>query len=73
MVLILNIRFVTRFHEFRIYESKNFSIEIKNVAKTVYFHTKRHFAAPLKENQTFFVKKKWIRRVRIRANMSRAS
>ena len=38
---------------------KNFSIEIKNVAKTVYFHTqKKHFAAPnLKENKTFFVKK----------------
>ena len=41
-----------------------------NVVKTVYFHTKKHFAAPL----TFFVKKKlWIRRFGIRENMSRAS
>jgi hypothetical protein len=64
--------FMTCFHEFRIYESTNFfheiflvffknkketfCIEIKNVGKTVYFH-KRHFAAPLKENKTFFMKK----------------
>ena len=27
-----------------------------DIAKTVYFHIKRHFAAPLKENKTFFVK-----------------
>ena len=53
--------FVTCFHKFRIYESMNcfhkkrdnFSIEIKNVAKIVYFHKKRHFAAPLQENKTF--------------------
>ena len=32
--------------------------------------TKNHFAAPLKENKTFFEKKKsWIRRFRIRENM----
>ena len=34
----------------------NFSMEIKNVAKTVYLYKKkRHFAAPLEENKTFFV------------------
>jgi hypothetical protein len=32
------------------------SVEIKNGAKTGIFHKKRHFAAPLKENETFFVK-----------------
>ena len=36
---------------------QNFSIEIKNVAKTVYFTKKRHIVAPLKEKKTFFVKK----------------
>ena len=30
---------------------------MKIVAKTFYFHKKRHFAAPLKENRTFFMKK----------------
>ena len=35
---------------------------------------KRHFAAPLKENETFFREKiMWIRRFGIRKNMSRAS
>ena len=38
---------------------KNFSIEIKNDAKTVYFH-QRHFAVHLKENKIFFVKKKIV-------------
>ena len=32
-------------------------MEIKNVAKTVYFHKKRHFATPSKENKTFLEKK----------------
>ena len=34
----------------------NFSMEIKNVAKTVYLYKKRHFAAPLEENKTFSMK-----------------
>ena len=56
------------------YFSQIFSIEIKNVAETVYFHKKRHFPAPLKENKTLLEKKKsWIRRFRIRENMSRAN
>ena len=50
---------------------QNFSIEIKNVAKTVYFHKKRHFAAPLEEIQDIFRENdSWIRRFRIRENMS---
>ena len=57
--------FVTCFHEFRIYEFFLFSfktrqdkdfVEIKNGAKTGYFHKKSHFAALLKENETFLSK-----------------
>ena len=41
----MNNMFLTCFHEFRTYRnpqncSRNFSIEIKNVAETVYFHKK---------------------------------
>ena len=43
------------FNKFKI--RQNFYIEIKNVAKIVYFHKKKHFAAPLKENKTLFMKK----------------
>ena len=51
----------------------NFSIEIKNIAKTVSFH-KKDAAAALKENKTFFMKKNsGIRRFKIRENMSQAS
>ena len=32
-------------------------IEIKYVAKTVYFHKEKYVTAPLKEIKTFFVKK----------------
>ena len=32
-------------------------MEMKDVAKTAYFQKRGHFAAPLKENKTFFVKK----------------
>ena len=46
--------FVTCFHEFRIHEiflaffipRQDISIEINSIPKTVYFHKKRHFAAP---------------------------
>ena len=49
--------FSRNFSRFLLQQGRNFSFEIKNVAKTVYFHKKRHFAAPFKENKTFFVKK----------------
>jgi len=78
--------FVTCFHEIRIYESTIFvsgnfflfllkqGIEIKYVAKTVYFHKEKYVAAPLKEIRTFFVKNNFlIRNFGIRQNMLRAS
>ena len=49
----------------------NFSMEIKNVAKTVYLYKKRHFAAPLEENKTFFMREAC--RFGIRENMSQTS
>jgi len=64
--------FVTCFHEIRIYESTIFfsgfffwfllkqGIEIKYVAKTVYFNKEKYVAAPLKEIRTFFVKKQFL-------------
>ena len=53
---------------------QTFSIEIKNVDKTVYFHKKGHFEAPLKETKTYFCEKKlWIPRFGICENMSRAT
>jgi len=49
-------------------------IEIKYVAKTVYFHKEKYVAAPLKEIRTFFVKNNFlIRNFGIRQNMLRAS
>ena len=62
---------------FLLKQGRIFSIDIKNdaktVAKTLFLQKKRHFADPLKETKTFFVKKKsWIRRFGIRENMSRA-
>ena len=58
------------FHEFRMYElfSRNFSgfllkkgriflLRSKMLLKLFIFTKKRHFAAPLKESKTFFVKK----------------
>jgi hypothetical protein len=48
------------FQEFFLFSFKtrySFSIEIKNVAKTVYFHKEIHFAGTFKENKTFFGKK----------------
>ena len=44
---------------------QNFTIEIKNVAKIVYFHRKNHFVATLKKKEQF--------RERNRENMSGAS
>jgi hypothetical protein len=52
-------------------QGRIFLLRIKIVVKTVYFHKKRHLAAPLKENEAFFVKK--IRGFEIHENMSRAS
>ena len=66
--------FSRNFSRFLLQQGRNFSFEIKNVAKTVYFHKKRHFATPIKKSKTFFVKKKsWICRFGIRENMSRKS
>ena len=44
-------------HELKCPTLTQVSIEIKNVTKTVYFHKKRHFGSPLKQNKTFFVKR----------------
>ena len=52
--------FGTRFQEFRAYESMiifyRFSIKIKNYAKTVHSHIKRHFTATLED---FLDEKNW--------------
>ena len=40
---------------FKTRQDKDF-VEIKNGAKTGYFHKKSHFAALLKENETFLSK-----------------
>ena len=44
-----------KFFFFSFETSYNFSIEVKNVAKNVYFQKKRHYNTPLFENKTFFV------------------
>ena len=63
---------MTCFHEFQIYESTNFSdfilkqgrillLRSKNVAISIFFHKKRHFAATLKEKkEKKFAKKKFV-------------
>ena len=59
---------LSRIPNLRIHEcfSRNFSCFLLKqdrfflfISKTVYFHTKRHFAVLVKENKTFFVKKIW--------------
>ena len=39
---------------FFFYNKVEFFYSLKNVAKTVYFHKKRHLAGPLKENKKFW-------------------
>ena len=80
---------LTCFHDFRIFDfrnfftiffffsfktSQNFSIEIKNVAKTVYFSHKKTLCSSCKRKQDIYCEKKsGIRRFGILENMSRAS
>ena len=64
--------FFTKFSLFSFKTRQNFSIEIKNVAKNVYFH--KTICISLKRKQDIFRESNWwICRFGIRENMSRAS
>jgi len=52
--------FFRKFYLVSFKTGQNFNIEIKHVAKTVYFHKKKYFAAPLKKEMIILCEKQFL-------------